>query len=367
MPKNILIAPLDWGLGHTARCIPIIRYLKSLGHVPIIAGNPSQRLFIEQSLGGIETIHIDGYNVTYSKWNKWAQMGLLSQMPRIGKSINAEQKWLHDLCLHRKIDGVISDNRYGLHHPEIPSVIMTHQLGVMSGFGDAVNRTVQKIHFKMLRHFNAAWVVDTPDAPGLGGRLSHTSLPRGAKYIGLLSRFASTASDIAPLTSEVSDKVDTLLILLSGPEPQRSALSVVLWKQALGYSGRVVFVEGSECAVPPVYIPDHIAYHQRLTDAALAPLLSNAAMVICRSGYSTIMDLVALRKKAILIPTPGQTEQEYLGKYLNEQGVFYSASQKGFDLNKELKKAQDFPYRSLPLQQAYSSYKNVVDNWLETL
>lgn len=359
-PKKILIAPLDWGLGHTARCIPLIRYIMSLGRTPLVAGNASQQSFIRETFENIDFIHLPGYDITYSKWNRFLQAGLLFQLPGICKTINSEHKWLQELSQNLQIDGIISDNRYGLFHSQIPSVIMTHQLLVQSGMGSATDRMVQKIHYSYLQRFNNVWVVDNPGIPNLAGKLSQTRmLPRGTKYIGLLSRFENIEKE--KLAG------DNLLVVLSGPEPQRTILSGILWQQVLDYGGNVVFIEGSESAIPPPVIPPHITYHKRLTDQYLTPLLRNAGIVICRSGYSTLMDLVAVQKKAILIPTTGQTEQEYLARYLNEQGIFYTAKQDGFLLETALKEAQQFPFHFPDLQESYSLYKKVVKEWVEAL
>ncbi len=361
-PKRILIAPLDWGLGHTARCIPIISYISSLGHIPVVACNPSQRSFIEETFGDIEIIHLNGYNVSYSKWNKFAQIGLLSQLPRISRSIAREHKWLLLHSGEMKLDGIISDNRYGLFHPAIPSVIMTHQLEIQTGWGNFSNLAIQQLHYKYLNRFNSTWVVDAAGIQNLAGKLSHpTSLPHGIEYIGLLSRFGSLD------TIRSNKEENTLLILLSGPEPQRTTLSKILWQQVLHYNGSVIFIDGSDTAIPPGNIPAHISYNKRLTGKTLAPLLQCAHMVICRSGYSTVMDLAALNKKAILIPTPGQTEQEYLGKYLHEKNMFYCAKQDGFDLSKAMAEAAVFRYQSAMLGNEYSVYRKVLDEWISAL
>jgi glycosyl transferase family 28 len=357
-PKYILFAPLDWGLGHTTRCIPLIRCIQSLGHIPVVAGNASQRTFIEETFSDIDFIHLDGYNIRYSKWNRAGQIGLLSQMPRILKTIRDEHNWLLQLCDSRQIDGIISDNRYGLHHPRIPSVILTHQLQVQTGMGNFLNNVVQKLHYKFLNRFNETWVVDAPGIPNLAGKLSHPDvLPDHTKYIGLLSQFEGVPAN---------DKTDnSIVILLSGPEPLRSDLSRILWQQAQQHKGPVTFIEGTEKATAPTTIPAHITYHKRLTSQQLAPILRNAHMIICRSGYSTLMDLVALRKKAILIPTPGQTEQEYLGKHLQEQGVFYCARQRGFDLERVLGEAGRFPFREVGVEESFESYKKIVADWAD--
>ena len=361
-PKRILIAPLDWGLGHTARCVPLIRYILSLGHIPVVACNASQRSFIEETFGAIDIIHLKGYDVTYSKWNRFGQIGLLSQLPRINKCIQDEYKWLQEQAKVLKLDGIISDNRYGLFHQVIPSVIMTHQLQVQTGFGNVADRVIQKIHYKYLNLFGAAWVVDTPTVPNLGGKLSHPErLPHNVNYIGLLSQFEGLA------TAHLNPEPGTLFILLSGPEPQRTVLSKILWQQVQKYNGNVIFIDGSDKAIAPKTIPPHITYHKRLTNKSLAPLLQSAGTVVCRSGYSTIMDLAVLNKKAILIPTPGQTEQEYLGKYLHEQGVFYCAKQDGFDLNKAMNETAGFRYKPAMPEDAYLVYKEKLVEWLSTL
>jgi len=358
--KHILIAPLDWGLGHTTRVMPLISHIQSLGHIPVVAGNAAQRSFIKETFSKIENIHLDGYDITYSKWNKWAQAGILAQLPHIHRAIGREHDWLNQLAQHRKIDGIISDNRYGLFHRHIPSVILTHQLQVQSGFGNFTDRTIQKIHYKYLNRFGATWVVDAQNSPGLAGSLSHTkTLPEHSSYIGLLSRFA-------PVNGSATSN-GPLLVLLSGPEPQRSALSHMLWQQVQHYSGKVLFVEGTEQAQPPAHIPSHISWHNRVQGDALEQAIRQARIIICRSGYSTLMDLVALQKKAILIPTPGQTEQEYLGNSLHKQGIFYSTQQNGFDLQATLEATQQFHFHSLALQHHFNDHEQVVANWLRSL
>lgn len=356
--KRILIAPLDWGLGHTSRCIPIIMHLQSLGHHVIVAGNSWQRQFIKRSLPNTETIGLEGYEVSYSKRGAGFMFSMFRQMPNLLKTVRRENDWLIEQSAQVQFDGIISDNRYGLFHKRIPSVIMTHQLAVRTGMGKAANAILRKLHYKYLQHFNKCWVVDVNGTECLGGKLSHPkSIPDNAEYIGLLSQ----------LEAKKTNDGGHLLVLLSGPEPQRSLLSDILWKQLVSYKGNVVFVEGRNDASGRNMIPGHVTYHKQLTKTELQPLLEDAGIVICRSGYSTLMDLVALGKKAIIIPTPGQTEQVYLGRYLHEQGVFYSTPQKGFKLQKSLDAVQQFPFHKLSLQDPFSQYKVIVDNWLSTL
>jgi UDP:flavonoid glycosyltransferase YjiC (YdhE family) len=355
--KVILVAPLDWGMGHTTRSVPVIQHLRSQGHTVVFAGNDWQSSYISKTFGDIETIELDGYDVHYSHSGARFMISLFSQLPKLLKTIRHEHEWLLRVAATRHFDGIITDNRYGLYHPRIPSVIMTHQVLAQSGMGDIADRLTSKLHYKQLAKFNQCWVVDVPGKPNLAGKLAHPhTLPRNAQYIGLLSQI-----------EQATTKKEHLLVLLSGPEPQRTMLSQILWKQVQQYKDKLVFIEGSNDCPTPENIPGNIQYHKRVTKEVLQPLLENASMVICRSGYSSLMDLAVLDKPAVLIPTPGQTEQEYLGRHLHKEGVFYCAPQKTFDLQKVLAEVPTFPFKKLPLQNAHTQYKGVIDNWLAKL
>ncbi|WP_276132778.1 glycosyltransferase [Polluticoccus soli] len=360
-PKQILIVPLDWGLGHTTRCVPLIRYLQQLGHHITVGGNEWQRKYITETFPGIETIHLDGYNVSYSKHGKGFMFAILQQIPKLLRNVRKEHEWLIELSEKRKFDGIISDNRYGLFHPTIPSVIMTHQVLAQTGMGNTADSLLRRLHYRFLTRFGQCWVVDVPGIPNLSGKLGHPSpMPRNAKFAGLLSQIIPNA--------HIAE--DHLLVLLSGPEPQRTMLSHILWEQLKDHKGKVVFVEGSDKAPRQANnstFGQNGRYFLRITKDSLQPLIEDASIVICRSGYSTLMDLAVLYKKAILIPTPGQTEQEYLGKHLHKEGVFFHAPQKNFDLQHALTDAQLFPFKKLELHGAHELYKGVVEEWVKSL
>ena len=358
-PKRILVAPMDWGLGHTTRCVPIIGYILSQGHVPVFAGNEKQRLFIEETFRGIEKIHLDGYNISFPG----PVFQFVMQIPNILQTVKNEHHWLLQNAEKLGLDAIISDNRYGLYHPTLPCVIMTHQLQVQTGMGMFCNKTLQQLHYKFLNRFKEVWVVDNELPNNLAGKLSATNYhPKNTKYIGLLSQF----SELAQVQN--TGKNYELLVLLSGPEPQRTIFSNLLWQQLLGYKGQVAFVEGCNTDTrKKTGIPNHIQYHNILTHNELLPMLQNAEMVICRSGYSTIMDLTALGKKAILVPTPGQTEQLYLAKHLHKQDIFYSTTQVGFDLGKTLKDVEGFEFKKTFKVGSFEKYKSVLGDWLISL
>ena len=358
--KRILVAPLDWGLGHTTRSVPLIRFLLELGHSVIVAGNEQQRSFIAKLFSNVELIHLNGYNIVYAANEALAKIKVLSQIPGILHNIQKEHLWLLQQAHGLAINGIISDNRYGLYHPDLPSVIMTHQLQVQTGMGYRADRVLQKMHYRYLEKFDEVWVPDIQGRGNIAGNLSHPAvLPANTKYIGALSQFDE--SDVRKNSGEY------LMVLLSGPEPQRTILSGILLRQLRSYTEKVVFVTGVENAVVPAGLPGNIAYYGRLAGKELAEMIFAAHTIICRSGYSTIMDVLLSDKKAILIPTPGQTEQEYLGKHLYERGLFYSVKQKDFDLENSLAALNDLDSGTQIPAEAYQHYRQVLSDWLTIL
>jgi predicted glycosyltransferase len=324
----------------------------------LFAGNHQQCDYISGTFPGIETIYLEGYNVRYAASGSMFMPTIIKQIPSLLHTIRKENAWLEETVRQHKIDLVISDNRYGLYHDTVPSVIITHQLNIITGFGSIADDMLRRLHYRFLNRFNNVWVVDMPGAPGLAGQLSHPKqLPDNTQYIGLLSQV-----EIKETTGE-----KYLLVLLSGPEPQRTLLADKLWQQVLLYNGKIIFVEGSDEVAAKQDIPPHITYHKRLSGDALAAAISGADMVICRSGYSTLMDLVKLDKKAILIPTPGQTEQGYLGRTLYKNGVFISKPQKSFKLADALAEAEQFPFRKMQFGNMFAQFTNVADSWLKNI
>jgi len=355
--KKLLIAPLDWGLGHTSRCVPIIRYLLQQGHMVCFAGNKWQRNYMCKCVGPIETIHLDGYNISYGN-KPWAlKFTILRQVPSIFKTIKQENKWLNELLSQRHFDAVISDNRYGLFNSKVPSYIICHQLQIISGAGSMVDMVLQKLHYKLLNKFQATWVPDVKATHSISGKLGHpNNLPLKCHFIGPLSAYSNMPAN--------NRQSLPLLVILSGLEPYRQQLSNILWLQICSLGIKTVFIEGSNTAIPKANVPNHIQYHLQLSTTEIQPLMALANIVICRSGYSSIMDLIAMGKMAILIPTPGQTEQEYLANFHLKEGNFLSATQKGFQLSKFLQLAQNFNHAKNSSPIAFNTFQNVLKNYI---
>ncbi len=331
---KILIAPLDWGLGHTTRCIPLIRYLLQEGHQVVAAAEGPSAQLLQENFPGIPLLSLTGYRIRYSS-SKWRfTLRILSQVPQILSAIRRERKWLQQMQERHHFDLVISDNRYGLHLSGTPCCILTHQLQIKSGQGRLADSLLRVLHYKMLNRFDACWVVDEAANGGLSGDLAHPPvLPPKAKYIGILSQFENRA-----VTGSV--KEHKILVLLSGPEPMRGQLEALVIEQLRALSQyEITIVAGNPAGALPGDIPQHITYYTHLTAAGLTPLLAEATLVICRSGYSTVMDLAVTGKSALLIPTPGQTEQEYLAQYLQQKKYYYTVPQHRLQLALDIPKA----------------------------
>lgn len=351
--KRVLVAPLDWGLGHATRCIPLIHELIRQGFDVFLAGEGKTKSLLQQEFTHVPFLFLPGYQVHYGISGRSLPITLLYQLPKIIQAIRTENRWLHAVVKKHRFDVVISDNRYGLYHPDVHTVFLTHQLRIKTPFPLA-EKWLQCLNYHFIKRFSECWVPDHEGTPSLAGSLSHPhKMPNVAlTYIGPLSRFFSQA-----LTT-LSHK--HLLVLLSGPEPQRSLLEKMMLEQLQALPQPVLLVRGLPGATAlPVTAP-HIKIINHLPAAELEKALNEAWLVIGRCGYSTVMDLVALQKKSILIPTPGQTEQEYLAKHLMQNRLALCLPQAKFNVKAALRLAASFPYQIEILQETKSKLPEII-------
>ena len=329
MKKKILVAPLNWGLGHATRCIPIIKGLIETDFEPVIASDGVALELLKKEFPKLECIELPGYNIEYSKKGYFLKLKLLKDSPKVINAIKAEKKAVKRIVETHGIKGIISDNRMGVYHKEIPSVFITHQLQVLSGNTTWLST---KMHQKIMKKFDICWVPDTDESVNLSGKLGHVELSDiDIKYIGPLSRFEKL--DCKP-------KYD-VMVLLSGPEPQRTMLEEKLLQEFRNFEGTILFVKGVVENEHTVAIKGNMTIHNFLTGDALQKALNESNLIVSRSGYTTVMDLAKLEKKAFFIPTPGQFEQEYLAKRLEKQGLVPYCKQDDFKL-KELQRVHKF-------------------------
>jgi hypothetical protein len=308
---RIFFAPLHWGLGHVSRCVPLIRHAAEKKFKITVGVHDPQKTFLQGEIPGIETINVPALEVRFGQSRIGTMARLFSQGIRLPGLVKEEEKWLKEYLLHEPQDLIVSDNRYGMHDRHTRSVIITHQLKLQ---GLPFEHWSKKLIRKLLLPFDEVWIPDFENRrESLAGVLSeneHHEL--NIRYIGPLSRFANHRQSYSN---------SHLLFLISGPEPQRSMFERLAVETALRLKEKSVIVRG--CMPSSIHKPiDNITFYDMASGKELEPLLASASVNICRSGYSSIMDLLAFRAPAILIPTPGQTEQEYLSKFLNGKHGF---------------------------------------------
>lgn len=337
---------MDWGLGHATRCIPLIHELLAQNCEVVLAASGAGKIVLQQEFPDLEMLHLPGYEIEYASTGWGLALKIVAQIPRLLAAIKAEEEWLETLVNERKITAVISDNRYGLHHPQVHSVFMTHQLCIQAPVKLA-EEVLQDINFRYIGQFDECWVPDAAGEKNLAGELSHpAALPQPPlHYVGPLSRFAQQ-----PKLSGG----DYLLILLSGPEPQRTLLEEKLLEDLEAYTKPVVLVRGLPGGAADIAAGENVTVYDHLPAAEMEAMMVGASMVIARCGYSTVMDLAALKKQSILIPTPGQTEQEYLATHLMKMNFAFCVAQNKFRLENVLPLAEQFHYRAFAASEASS-------------
>jgi UDP:flavonoid glycosyltransferase YjiC (YdhE family) len=355
---TVLLSPLDWGLGHTARCIPIIQELLNRGCVVIIACNSVQKALLIPEFPQCTYVNLQGYDLRYST-SRWRTLGrILLQLPKILMKIKGENRWLHSFLRQQPVDAIISDNRFGFYHPAVPCVFITHQLHIKTGLGPISDRIAQWLNYRRIARFSTCWIPDHSGAQAMAGQLSNPAqlpdLP--VHYMGALSRLQPCLQPSQP---------GRLLVILSGPEPQRTLFENQLLQQLEQLPVRAVLVRGLPGTAFSFSTGPNLTVYDHTPATQLNQLMCEAEFVISRSGYTTVMDLLKLGKKSILVPTPGQTEQEYLAGYLHNRQLAFTASQSGFSLQKALEAASGFNYQAH--SQPMEVYKNVIGEFINTL
>ena len=306
---KILICPLNWGLGHATRCVPVIRQLLADGHEPVLVSDGHPLEFLRQEFPTLRFIEYPSYSVSYAAGK--SQVGaMICSIPNILKGIRNEHVWLDTLLQNEHFDQVISDNRFGMWNKQVRSIYITHQLMVkMPFFLKFLEPLVHLIHKTVINRYDECWIPDAGGKTGLSGDLSHKyTLPLHARFIGPLSRFRG-------MENSLPDTRYNVVAVLSGVEPQRMMFEKSLLERFKNTRHSTLIVSGLPQPEKTIKQMNAITLVSHLPDAELASVLLGAKKIISRSGYSTIMDLQALNclHKAEFIPTPGQTEQEYLG------------------------------------------------------
>ena len=318
--KNILVAPLNWGLGHATRCIPIIRELEKNGFIPILASDGVALQLLEKEFPHLQALTLPSYEIEYAKNAADFKWKMIKNSPKMIEAILSERKMVKKWISEYKLNGIISDNRLGVYSKKIPSVFITHQLNVLSGKTTWIS---SKLHQHFIKKFAECWIPDIERLPNLTGKLGHLKKTKlNLRYLGPLSRLEK---------KDLPIKYD-LMVILSGPEPQRTILQEKLMSELEHYSGRVIFIKGKVESEQKTEKIKNITYINFMTSPEIETAFNESEIVLCRSGYTTVMDLAKLGKRAFFIPTPGQFEQEYLAKRLKRNGFVPYAKQDNFKI-----------------------------------
>lgn len=333
---RVIVAPLDWGLGHATRCIPVIRELLKQGAEVVVAADGRAAHLLKEEFPELEQVRLRGYNIHYSSSLNTATSVAL-QIPKIIFAVVGEHFQLKKIIARYKPDAVISDNRYGLWNTGTYSVFITHQLMVKCPKPFSfLEPLLHKIILSFVKRHDECWIPDVEQAENISGDLSHKyPLPTNAKFIGWLSRFSAA-------NPNGEKKKYDLLVMLSGTEPLRTELEKNLAEQIQRSNYKALMVGGVTEEKKQFIRQNNLTTVSYLNSNELLAAMTESETVICRSGYSSLMDLAATGKKAVLIPTPGQTEQEYLAEVLRKKKKYFSASQKKFKLDEALKASDNY-------------------------
>jgi len=325
--KRILVAPLDWGIGHSTRCIPVINALISNNYEVILAADSRPLHLLSAEFPQLAMIRFEGYNIKYSKYLPMI-ISMILQIPKLLWNIKKENTALDTIIKEYRIDGVISDNRFGLYSSKVPCIFITHQLEIQTPY---FQERIRNFNYKYINKYNSCWVMDDEKINFAGNLSKPDSLPSNTQYIGIQSRFEK---------QEIKKKYDFLAIV-SGPEPQRTILEKGLIIALKDRKEKSLIVLGK---------PEHNTNNQignltiksHLNAKDLNSAISQSELIISRSGYSTVMDLAKLGRKAIFIPTPGQTEQEYLAHNFKILGICYTQNQSDFNFEIAVEKSKNY-------------------------
>lgn len=357
--KRILIAPLNWGLGHATRCMPIINELLARNCEVIIASDGRALHLLRAEYPKLTALELPAYNVSYRFQNMMTNIA--PQVFKIMRAIQREHLALQEIIKHHKIDAVISDNRYGCYsgRAEVPAVFMSHQLNIKIN-QPMIEKGVAVVNRQLIQRFDACWIPDCQDQKmRLSGILSDDEPYRKliqTKYLGALTRMRHY---------ETTPHRD-LLIILSGPEPQRTYFERILFEQvgALPSHLKILIVKGKTDVPASMEAHQNISFCNFMTANQLNQAILESQYVVTRSGYSTIMDLAVLGTKALLVPTPGQTEQEYLARHFHAANVYLAQPQNALNLSAAL---EQLPQYTGLQRAANNNLSAVIKTFLDSL
>jgi hypothetical protein len=338
--KTVLYFILNWGLGHATRSIPVIRALLERDHRVVIVSTGRSLALMRSEFDGCEFEDLPDYGIRYNRLRGFLIFDLLMRMPGFFLRLLREHRESERLAARFKADLIVSDNRYGCYSKHLPSYLITHQLRFqLPGWLRWSAWISEWFNRSFFRHYRNILIPDESGTPNLSGDLSHRGRITGHPKL----RFIGPLSSLNPGSASGNEDID-MLFMISGPEPQRTEFEELILGQAGVMPGvkAVVLGKPEQGTGRPSVDRQGFSVYPHLDRDRLAAFLGRARWVVSRSGYTTIMELMAAKRKAILVPTPGQTEQEYLAGYLRQEGLFFSVAQDHLDLRRVFHDAERF-------------------------
>ena len=353
---KVLLTPLDWGLGHATRLCPVIDFVSSR-HEVMIAASGRGFYFLSERYPHLKVMRVPALELRYARSSKFFAVGLVVIGLKLMINYLIDRVWVARAVRRYGIDIIISDSRLGMYEPKAKNYFIAHQLWPI--FPRQLNRvstTAERIYHRILQNFNTCLVPDNETLEkSLAGILSRPIKKVNVQYLGPLSRFLGAQCN--------GDNSYDIIALISGIEPHRQILIDMITKQLLNSEQKVMVVSGRPDRKFD-YTKNNIRFVSHLEDSELCKYIRGAKIVVARGGYSTIMDLMALGKSGIIIPTPGQTEQEYLTQWLTQQGMFYSVEQEKLKLSRDI---DNFLFMKDKLQDNVLRLMQDFSNFISTL
>lgn len=355
---RVFISPLNWGLGHSTRDIPIINELLSHGHEVTIGTSGNALALLKRECPECNFILFKDYPAPYSA-SRFFLPKFVASIPILLRALARERKKLDQILADNKFDLIISDNRMGVYSNRIPSYFITHQLrfSLPSYLYPFEMLTIPVNSFFHIKYDGVIVPDVAPNGNNLSGKLCRSNLDatnQRVYYAGILT---------SAKKKQVDEDLD-FLIIVSGPEPQRTKLEEIILKQVQKLPGEKVVLLGSPQKERHEKLDEHTTVHSYISTEEKADLMNRSRFMIARSGYTTMMEIAELDKKhGLFTPTPGQTEQEYLSRYYARQGWFLSRSQYRIKLPEDTHAAMQyrgFPQMSKTRENVARLYQDVL-------
>ncbi|HZV70041.1 MAG TPA: glycosyltransferase [Saprospiraceae bacterium] len=321
---KIFFPVLNWGLGHASRSLPLIKTYMSAGHEVLCASDGEALSMLRRELPDQMVLQLPGYDILYG--SRYMPINMLKHGRGMLKAMKAEHELTKVIVDRHGIECIISDNRYGCYHVDIPSALITHQLQVFTG-QKLLDVYIRRQIRSWCKNFSEIWIPDQFPPNNITGDLSGINTePIPKYYLGVLSELSSAPK---------AGKYDAIAVI-SGPEPSRTQFEQLVIKQLSDMNGKYAVVCGKPGEEEKIREEKNITVIPYLSRLELSVLLDQTEIVISRGGYTTLMDLAKTGHKAIICPTPGQYEQIYLADRLANLGQCIYRREENLNLSQAL-------------------------------